>query len=327
MVWDQTVGHELAHIVAYRIAPPTRATSFVTEGVAVWFDGSVEPRLDQAAGALVAHDLAGVDLQRLWTEWEAYPPQVAYAAAGLAVDALVQQGGAARLRELLRAQTLDDARRLYGPALDGWLDAAERRLVERVIAVPPEAAPPAARSSDGPPPWARAPFDGALVEGSRQVGGSGYHGVRATVASAPRVRPRRHGTDDPGITFCRRAAWRRFVLRPRRPGRARYLRRRSTPVMPRTPLLAQLGAAARLLARAERTGVPADELADGAPIPPPWPPRASIGAPSSAPPPSASGSRPAATTRVAPSLPRPRASAAPVRRARAWRSSARGWPG
>lgn len=136
LTWDQTVGHEIAHIVAYRAARPRTRSALVTEGVAVYFDAAADDRLADAAGAMNGRAIARVDLRALWHDWSALPAPVAYPVAGAVIEMLVREGGAARLPALLREQTLDDARRTYGPALDGWLDALERRLAEAATTAP-----------------------------------------------------------------------------------------------------------------------------------------------------------------------------------------------
>ena len=135
LTWDQTVGHEIAHVIAFRAVRPGNPTPLVTEGVAVWLDGSAEDRVAEAAAALAGAGLARADLRALWTEWRRLPQGVAYPVAGAVVEALVQAGGVGRLREVLRDQTLEGARRVYGPPLDAWLDQLEERITARVAAL------------------------------------------------------------------------------------------------------------------------------------------------------------------------------------------------
>ncbi len=132
LTWDQTVGHELAHIIAFRAVRPIATAPIVGEGVAVFFDGSTDDRLREAAEALSGRGLAGVDVRALWRDWSTLPPPLAYPVAGAVIDMLHRDGGLPALRALLRTQTLDDARRIYGPSLDGWLDAFESRLAARI---------------------------------------------------------------------------------------------------------------------------------------------------------------------------------------------------
>ncbi len=145
MTWDQTVGHELAHVITYRAVRPVTATPMVTEGVAVYFDGSTNDRVEEAAAALAGMGAARVDVRALWNDWSLLPPGVAYPVAGAVIEALVRSGGMPALRALLREQTLAEARRLHGPQLDAWLDLLEQRIAARTAAllVPrPAAAPP-----------------------------------------------------------------------------------------------------------------------------------------------------------------------------------------
>jgi len=131
MTWDQTVGHELAHVIAFRTVRPVVATQLVTEGVAVFFDGSTDDRVEEAAAALSGIGATRVDVRALWNDWSLLPPGVAYPVAGAVVEALVRAGGMPALRELLRVQTLAEARRIHGPAVDAWIDLLEQRIAAR----------------------------------------------------------------------------------------------------------------------------------------------------------------------------------------------------
>ncbi|GLC23582.1 hypothetical protein rosag_00950 [Roseisolibacter agri] len=135
MTWDQTVGHELAHVIAYRAVRPVVATLLVTEGVAVYFDGSTQDRVGEAAAALSGLGTTQVDVRALWADWDRLPPGVAYPVAGAVIDALARGGDLAQLRALLRVQTLAEARRIYGPALDAWLDLLEQQIAARAAAL------------------------------------------------------------------------------------------------------------------------------------------------------------------------------------------------
>jgi dihydroxyacid dehydratase/phosphogluconate dehydratase len=107
----------------------------MTEGVAVWLDGSADDRVAEAAAALAGAGLARVDVRALWVDWRRLPQGVAYPVAGAVVEALVRAGGVGRLREALRDQTLEGVRRVYGPPLDAWLDQLEERIAARVAAL------------------------------------------------------------------------------------------------------------------------------------------------------------------------------------------------
>ena len=131
LTWDQTVGHEIAHVVAYRAVRPQVASPLVTEGVAVWFDGSGADRVEEASTALVGRGLARVDLRALWADWSTLPITVAYPVAGAVIEMLTRTGDRAQLRALLERQTLADAQRIYGATFDARLDALEQRLAER----------------------------------------------------------------------------------------------------------------------------------------------------------------------------------------------------
>lgn len=126
--WDQTVGHELAHVVSYQALKPKSRTALINEGLAVSLDLTGRDRLATARQAVAAAGLDSLDLAALWenppTDQEAW----FYPVAGAWVQSLQERGGKDALFQLCREQTLANARVVYGESLGEWMDAFVAKL-------------------------------------------------------------------------------------------------------------------------------------------------------------------------------------------------------
>ncbi len=118
--WNQTRGHEIAHVVIGEVLTPVHRTGLINEGAAVFLDQRRGDRFERARHGLDAPP----DVLGLWRDWHAAGT---YAVAGAWVAFLHEMGGRDRLLELLRDQTESRARQLY-PELDAWLIAFDARL-------------------------------------------------------------------------------------------------------------------------------------------------------------------------------------------------------
>jgi hypothetical protein len=112
---DQTRGHELTHVLMHYAAPPDVTTRFISEGTAVAFDLSGRDRLAAARAAVGSQRVAIVGL---WATGNATPEAQLYPVAGAFVERLVTRGGRERFLRLLKRQTIEHAREVYGVDLD-----------------------------------------------------------------------------------------------------------------------------------------------------------------------------------------------------------------
>ena len=127
--WDQ--GHEMTHVLCQQALQPIQTTSLVEEGVAVYFDQSRRARFETARRAVHSAKWDTVSIAALWQErafWK--NPFVSYRVGAALIERLRSKGGDAKLKALLHEQTLEAARRIYGPELDTWLTELEQQLQE-----------------------------------------------------------------------------------------------------------------------------------------------------------------------------------------------------
>jgi hypothetical protein len=123
--WDQTLGHEMAHVISFHAVEPVARTRFINEGLAVCFDLSKRDRREVARAAVRKAGITTMHLPDLWQD-EATPipdslEAVFYPVAGAWVQTLIDRGGRKKFLELCREQTLVGARRIYGEDLVDWM--------------------------------------------------------------------------------------------------------------------------------------------------------------------------------------------------------------
>ncbi|MBE0565779.1 MAG: hypothetical protein IH621_07490 [Krumholzibacteria bacterium] len=131
---QQTVGHEMTHVIAVAARQPTVRIGLINEGTAVFHDRTGRDRLAVARRVLAAATteaggpLPPVALRALWDDWSLLPAGVSYPLAGAWVERLVEKGGREKFLEFFRDQSREHARQVYGADLEGWIDGFEADL-------------------------------------------------------------------------------------------------------------------------------------------------------------------------------------------------------
>jgi hypothetical protein len=127
---NQTVGHEMTHVLCGQGIKPVKTTALINEGVAVHFDQTRRNRMETARRAVRDAKLDAVSITELWEKLRSKSDGITYPVAGAFVARLHEKGGDAKLKALLRDQTLENARKVYGPELDAWIREFETELVK-----------------------------------------------------------------------------------------------------------------------------------------------------------------------------------------------------
>lgn len=126
---NQTIGHEMSHVIAFQAIPPRGAVGLISEGAAVFHDQRSADRLTlarKAWSAVPADKRPG--LLALWGDWRLLDDATSYPVAGAFVARLVERGGRERFLELYGDQSVESARRIYGAEFDGWVKEFEQQL-------------------------------------------------------------------------------------------------------------------------------------------------------------------------------------------------------
>lgn len=127
--WNQSVGHELTHVVAANALHPSSGTLLIGEGTAVYHDGNPLHRLREARKAWRRRP---EDIRRplaeVWREPRPVDMDYAYEVGAALVPMLVERGGREAFLELYRDPRWERAVEIYGAEFEGWVAELEREL-------------------------------------------------------------------------------------------------------------------------------------------------------------------------------------------------------
>lgn len=108
---NQTPGHEITHVLlVYGLAPKQR-TRLINEGTAVFFD---QTNRDRLMVAKKVYQKTPVRILDLWNSPDKYPDELFYSVGGAFIEFLDKNGSANQLKQLLKNQTVEEARAVYG---------------------------------------------------------------------------------------------------------------------------------------------------------------------------------------------------------------------
>jgi len=124
---DQSIGHEMTHVITHHLIRNPKKTSLINEGTAVHFDQTGLDKLKIAKNRLGNQYVSIIEL---WDNWEALSPDISYPLAGAFVKHLLEKGGKENFLELLKDQSFDNAALIYGEQLEDIITGFERILAE-----------------------------------------------------------------------------------------------------------------------------------------------------------------------------------------------------
>lgn len=126
---DQTVGHEMTHVISYHAVLPKVKTPLINEGVAVYFDLSGRDQLALARTAIRQKGITAISVKELWNNWTRYTDDITYPLAGAWADYLIKTKGKGKFLLLLANQGFDSGDDIYNPDLDELMENFEKQLL------------------------------------------------------------------------------------------------------------------------------------------------------------------------------------------------------
>ncbi|HPT01602.1 MAG TPA: hypothetical protein PLJ84_03325 [Bacteroidales bacterium] len=107
---NQTLGHEIAHILVAFGIHPIIITRLISEGIATYFDQTNRDRMKRARKSLAGKD---VKIIVLWENPISYPEEFNYTVGAALIAFLFEKGTDEQMKSLLKDQTVTSARNIY----------------------------------------------------------------------------------------------------------------------------------------------------------------------------------------------------------------------
>lgn len=125
--YQQTVGHEMTHIISNYSSDISVKTRFINEGTAVCFDLSDQDRLSQVKDWIAANNKQ-IAISDYWINGEKYAGEILYPLSGLFVKELIDNFGKEKFLEFFKNQTYENAKSVFGDKLDNVMREFENRI-------------------------------------------------------------------------------------------------------------------------------------------------------------------------------------------------------
>ena len=121
---NQTVGHEMTHVISAHALEPEVFVGLINEGTAIYHDQTARDQLARARRVLKESPtpVVKVSVAALWEDWSLLPGEISYPIGGAWVKMLIDKGGKEKFLEFFPDQRLANAREVYGLDLQGWMD-------------------------------------------------------------------------------------------------------------------------------------------------------------------------------------------------------------
>lgn len=124
---DNTRGHELTHNISYYATTVRTPNNLVFEGVACYFDFSGSDWMKEIRRVTLGRGMS-VSIIGTWRSGEHMPEGILYPLGAVLTGSLIQNFGRDKFIQLLADQSYDNAKRIYGPALDDMLKGLEAKI-------------------------------------------------------------------------------------------------------------------------------------------------------------------------------------------------------
>lgn len=125
--YQQTIGHEMTHVISDYTSKILNKTRFINEGTAVCFDQSGHNKMLLVQEWIKKNNKLIV-IKDLWANLENYPDELVYPVSGLFVKVLIDNFGRDKFLDFFKSQTYENAKLVFGENLDIVIKAFEKEI-------------------------------------------------------------------------------------------------------------------------------------------------------------------------------------------------------
>lgn len=125
--YQQTIGHEMTHVISNFSTKFLGKTGLINEGTAVYFDQTNQNKEQIVKDWLKANDKK-ISIGEIWTSWKNYPEVLTYPLSGLFVKELIDNFGQEKFIEFFGNQTYKNAKIVFGDRLDKVISDFENKI-------------------------------------------------------------------------------------------------------------------------------------------------------------------------------------------------------
>jgi len=125
--FQQTIGHEMTHIISNYTSKISNKTRFINEGTAVCFDLTHQDKLKMVKDWLIANNKK-VAIKDYWENGNGYGEEILYPLSGLFVKELLAKFGKEKFLAFFTNQTYENAKLVFGDQLEKVIQDFENKI-------------------------------------------------------------------------------------------------------------------------------------------------------------------------------------------------------
>lgn len=125
--YQQTIGHEMTHVISNYTTEIINKTRFINEGSAVCFDLSSNDRFKLVKDWIAANNKQ-ITILDCWANGEKYGEEILYPLSGVFVKELIDNFGTEKFLEFFKNQTYENAKLVFGNKLDIMIEEFEKKI-------------------------------------------------------------------------------------------------------------------------------------------------------------------------------------------------------
>ncbi|MCP4551026.1 MAG: hypothetical protein GY834_03055 [Bacteroidetes bacterium] len=125
--YQQTIGHEMTHVISNYTSDISKKTRFINEGTAVCFDQSHQERLKKIKYWITTNNKQ-ISIKDYWGNGKEYDEEILYPLSGLFVKELIDNFGSEKFLEFFKNQSYENAKLIFGNKLDTMIKEFEKKI-------------------------------------------------------------------------------------------------------------------------------------------------------------------------------------------------------
>lgn len=126
-LYNQSVGHEMTHVISYYYDKFIKKAGLIEEGMAVHFNQTNQNKMQLAKNRFKQNGIKHISIIELWNNWTENP--LTYSIAGAFVKYLIDHEGEEKFKLIIANQSYQNAKYVYGDNLDVLINNIEEELL------------------------------------------------------------------------------------------------------------------------------------------------------------------------------------------------------
>jgi tetratricopeptide (TPR) repeat protein len=124
---NQSLGHEMTHVISHYSYPEMVKTGLINEGIAVYLDFNKKDAKQEITKAMDELDMKRISIKDFWNNWRKFSYKISYPLAGEFVGEIIETYGKEKFLVFFSDQTYKNAKLVFGNDFDDFIKEFESK--------------------------------------------------------------------------------------------------------------------------------------------------------------------------------------------------------